>query len=245
MVGENTPGYGYFLDEQDKAAGKDVPPLEPMAQAMKRLRREKRWKEFCKLRADYKRKHHLEAEEAFYKALSFFPPLLLPQPDKPEVLSNRQVTEQERTWKKKHEEQIERKVRKKLDKAEKERKATEEGVAAQKAAAELEALAERSSDSSFAADFEWAYENIGNSSVKASDAPSGGAWFMLEYGREARAKFVDMALRYFSKAGKEADETRIFADDHRKKLAVCDKLLAFQGGVAPRPAWERRPDPLS
>ena len=120
MVGENTPGYGYFLDEQDKAAGKDVPPLETMAQAMKRLRREKRWKEFCKLRADYKRKHHLEAEEAFYKALSFFPPLLLPQPDKPEVLSNRQVTEQERTWKKKHEEQLERKVRKKLDKAEKE-----------------------------------------------------------------------------------------------------------------------------
>ena len=55
MVGENTPGYGYFLDEQDKAAGKDVPPLETMAQAMKRLRREKRWKEFCKLRADYKR----------------------------------------------------------------------------------------------------------------------------------------------------------------------------------------------
>ena len=84
-----------------------------MAQAMKRLRREKRWKEFCKLRADYKRKHHLEAEEAFYKALSFFPPLLLPQPDKPEVLSNRQVTEQERTWKKKHEEQIKKAQKKK------------------------------------------------------------------------------------------------------------------------------------
>ena len=229
MVGENTPGYGYFLDEQDKAAGKDVPPLETMAQAMKRLRREKRWKEFCKLRADYKRKHHLEAEEAFYKALSFFPPLLLPQPDKPEVLSNRQVTEQERTWKKKHEEQLERKVRKKLDKVEDERRATEEGVAAQKAAAELEALAERSSESSFAADFEWAYENIGNSSVKAADAPSGGAWFM--------------APRYFSRAGKEADETKVFADDHRKKLAVCDKLLTFQGGVAPRPAWEGRHGP--
>ena len=235
MVDESHPAFGYHLDEQDKVAGEDVPPLETMAQAMKRLRREKRWPEFCKLHSDYKNKHHLESEESFYKALAFFPPILMPQPEKPEVVSARQSTAQERDWKKKHSDQLNRKAQKTVEKMEKDRLETEQSVATQRAEAELEALAKRSADSTFAEDFEWAYRNIGNSSVKATDAPSGGAWFMLEYGREARAKFMEMALRFFSKAGKEADSEKVFQDDLTERLAGCDKLLQFQGGRTDSP----------
>jgi hypothetical protein len=235
---------GYREDVKSKVAGEDVPPLESMADAMKRLRTEKRWKEFCSLRSDYKNKEGLSAEESFYRALGYFPPILQPQPELPEVLSKTASTQQERDWKKKHEAQLQAKLEKKLAKVEKERQAQSESHAAVRAEQELEALAVRSKEATFAGDFEWAYQNIGNSSVEAKDAPSGGAWFMLEYGREARAKFMEMALRFFSRAGREATEDRVIIDDHREKLAVCDKLLQFQGGEAPRPAWERGRDSL-
>ena len=236
---------GYGEDVKDKLAGEDVRPLESMSDAMKRLRSEKRWKEFCSLRSDYKNKEKFSSEESFYKALGYFPPILQPQPELPEVLSKSAASQQERDWKKKHESQLKAKVEKSLAKVEKERKEQSESHAAVRAERELEALAARSKEATFSGDFEWAYQNIGNSSVEAKDAPSGGAWFMLEYGREARAKFMEMALRFFSRAGREATEDRVIIDDHREKLAVCDKLLQFQGGAAPRPSWERGRDSIS
>jgi len=227
---------------KDKVSGEEVPYLEAKKDAMKRLRQEKRWPDFCKLRSEYKKKQHLDDDEAFYKALSYFPPLLDPQPEIPEVLSKKGKTKQEREWKQKHGEQLEKKMERKMAKLEKEREAERESYAARKAEQELEALARRSEEATFAGDFEWAYRNIGNKGVKAKDAPSGGAWFMLEYGREARAKFMEMALRFFSKSGKEAETEKVIRDDGREKLAIVDKLLQFQGGETPRPAWERGRD---
>jgi hypothetical protein len=91
---------------------------------------------------------------------------------------------------------------------------------------ELEELADtREGGSDFATDFEWAYRNITNAKVTPTDAPSGGAWFLLTYGRNAKAKFCELALRFFTKTGRENNEEKRIEDDRRERLAVIDRLL--------------------
>lgn len=51
-------------------------------------------------------------------------------------------------------------------------------------------------DMDVSGDIAWAYEHLGDEKVRADQSPSAGAWSMLQYGRQARHKFIDLVSRY-------------------------------------------------
>ena len=79
----------------------------------------------------------------------------------------------------------------------------------------LESLGKRSN---FKQDFMWAYAHIGNDNVQETDAPNTSAWFLREFGRHARVKFLEMALRVFAKKDEKTDKKRAFKDDGRTQF---------------------------
>lgn len=102
---------------------------------------------------------------------------------------------------------------------------------------DVDLLAKRSGSSNFDADFAWAYQNIGNEKVKAKDAPTQAAYFIWEYGREARKAFLDVALKYFTQKNKPDAEKKRFEDDQRRQMSIlakfddCDKCPHCGGGL--------------
>jgi hypothetical protein len=53
----------------------------------------------------------------------------------------------------------------------------------------------------------WAYENLANRRIKASDAPSCGAWALLEWARQYRNRFFEQLLpKAMLNKPSEADE---------------------------------------
>ena len=205
-------------------------PTESKAQAWRRLEAEGRWKEFREKCKEFK-KQSKNRDEAFFLALPFFPPLGEEIPAEEGVFSGSRF---ERDADDEEEED-----------GDEEDAEGEEGVelAGEPMASsdpvleresgvvdrdldELEELVNtREGDSDFSTDFEWAYRNITNANVTPSAAPSGGAWFLLTYGRNAKAKFCELALRFFTKTGKETSEEKKIEDDKRERLAVIERLL--------------------
>jgi hypothetical protein len=62
---------------------------------------------------------------------------------------------------------------------------------------DIDALLDRIGDgqpSDLVRDTLWAYENLANRRIKASDAPSCGAWALLEWARQYRNRFFEQVL---------------------------------------------------
>lgn len=80
-------------------------------------------------------------------------------------------------------------------------------------------------------DVAWAYNHLG-ADVKPSDAPSGSAWFLREYGRseKTRDKFVQMAHKTLSK--KATTDGEKLRDDRARQFELLSALSReFAGSV--------------
>ena len=76
-----------------------------------------------------------------------------------------------------------------------------------------------------ARDVEWAYEHLRDQKIRADKAPSGGAWSMLQYAREARHKFLELVAKYDAqKQKKEEDESDTFKADADQQIKAIEKL---------------------
>jgi hypothetical protein len=84
----------------------------------------------------------------------------------------------------------------------------------------------------FTRDVRWAYGSLGSETVSASDAPSGAAWHLLQYGKTARSEFIKFAMAFFTKEDKKkADDESLF-DDHKKQMKFIDQLRDEMVGVS-------------
>tara|TARA_R110000824_G_scaffold6238_1_gene28873 strand:+ start:1032 stop:1691 length:660 start_codon:yes stop_codon:yes gene_type:complete len=210
-------------------------PTESKAQAWRRLESEGRWKDFREKCKEFK-KQSKTRDEAFFMALPFFPPLGETPAQEEGVFEGTHFMSQDDDDDDDDDDDEEGES----EDAEGEEvvETTGEPMAScdpvldrdpevvDRDLDELEELVgTREGGSDFATDFEWAYRNITNAKVTPTDAPSGGAWFLLTYGRNAKAKFCELALRFFTKTGRENNEEKRIEDDRRERLAVIDRLL--------------------
>ena len=76
-----------------------------------------------------------------------------------------------------------------------------------------------------ARDVAWAYEYLNDQKIRADQAPSGGAWSMLEYGRSARHKFLELVTKYDHSAKDDDDEAQAFLDDAADHTKAIEKLM--------------------
>ena len=62
---------------------------------------------------------------------------------------------------------------------------------------ELDELADASDDTELdlAADIQWVYRHLGDRKARPADAPSSGAWHLLQWARANKAKFFDRAMK--------------------------------------------------
>ena len=98
--------------------------------------------------------------------------------------------------------------------------------------ASFQILAAKESSLDFFRDLEWAYNGLGNKALKPEDAPSGSAWYMLEYGRSARAEFMKQVMGYFLKKEKEKEDQQALKDDHRKQMRFIETLSEEVKGIS-------------
>ena len=105
---------------------------------------------------------------------------------------------------------------------------------------QLQELAGRLGDDSpvdFERDFEWAYQ-YQSLDMQPAAAPSLSAWTMYCYARSSKAKFAEMAVKYYSdKKKRETAVSQARDDDMRKQFGFIDLLLSE---CAPAAARARR-----
>ena len=70
-------------------------------------------------------------------------------------------------------------------------------------------------------DMQWVYEHL-DLNVTATDAPSGGAWSMLENARLERQKFFDRAFRIFQKM----EDNEVFEAEIKAHTRLQDNEIA-------------------
>jgi hypothetical protein len=206
-------------------------PTESKAQAWRRLESEGRWKEFREKCKEFK-KESKTRDEAFFMALPFFPPMgETPKQEEGLFEGTRFMSQDDEDDEHEEGESEDAEGEEVVETAGEPTASCDpvldrESEVVDRDLDELEELADtREGGSDFATDFEWAYRNITNAKVTPTDAPSGGAWFLLTYGRNAKAKFCELALRFFTKTGRENNEEKRIEDDRRERLAVIDRLL--------------------
>lgn len=206
-------------------------PTESKAQAWRRLESEGRWKEFREKCKEFK-KESKTRDEAFFMALPFFPPMgETPKQEEGLFEGTRFMSQDDEDDEDEEGESEDAEGEEVVETAGEPTASCDpvldrESEVVDRDLDELEELADtREGGSDFATDFEWAYRNITNAKVTPTDAPSGGAWFLLTYGRNAKAKFCELALRFFTKTGRENNEEKRIEDDRRERLAVIDRLL--------------------
>lgn len=81
------------------------------------------------------------------------------------------------------------------------------------------------SSTNFQADLDWAYCNICNLKVTASDAPCGPAWFLLDYARSFPSDFLKKYIEFEHKKRKETDHKQAIEIDRKKQQGYIDLLL--------------------
>lgn len=100
----------------------------------------------------------------------------------------------------------------------------------QQGASETEMLTQISDrPADFGPDIEWAYNNLGNVKITPLDAPSGTAWHILQYGREARAAFLKFCMDYFMKQKAKDAEDQERRDDERRQMGFLEALKSVRG----------------
>lgn len=79
------------------------------------------------------------------------------------------------------------------------------------------------------ADLLWAWQNIHNRCV-ATDAPSGSAWYLLQWGRseKTRDKFVALAMKTFNQTAEGHDRLR---DDRARQFELLKNLRIEFGDI--------------
>ncbi len=97
-----------------------------------------------------------------------------------------------------------------------------------------------------ARDVEWAYEHLRDQQARADKAPSGGAWSMLQYAREARHKFLELVSKYDAQKQKkqddDADTFQADAADHTKAIRKLRKITERVHADEIRDAIRQCPD---
>jgi len=91
---------------------------------------------------------------------------------------------------------------------------------------DIDALLDRIGDgrpSDLVQDTLWVYENLANRRIKASDAPSCGAWALLEWARQYRNRFFEQVLpkAMLSKPPEDEKNER----EEKKSIAELQKML--------------------
>lgn len=90
---------------------------------------------------------------------------------------------------------------------------------------ELKELERRAKSVSFAADCDWAWQNLGNRGVRQKDAPNDSAWWLLKYGREEKKAFTELMLRLEGSKNKTVQEKKKLEDDRRRNMEVFAKFV--------------------
>ena len=86
-------------------------------------------------------------------------------------------------------------------------------------------------DMDVAGDIAWAYEHLGDEKVRADQSPSAGAWSMLQYGRQARHKFLELVTKYDQSAKGDDDEDKELRADADAHINAIQKLLSITEAV--------------
>lgn len=90
---------------------------------------------------------------------------------------------------------------------------------------QLQALAEQGVEMDFDRDWEWAYHNHSLISVMPRDAPSPGAWKVLEYARNQPVKFMEKTLGWAEKRRKDDSASAKFQDeDQRSQFKMIERM---------------------
>ena len=87
--------------------------------------------------------------------------------------------------------------------------------------------------SSVRSDFEWVYENQAVEDVQPENAPSSGAWGLLQFSRMEPRAFYTEWLRMASRREDECVEERRFVDDANRKTEEIAEMLRQLTTVTP------------
>ena len=87
--------------------------------------------------------------------------------------------------------------------------------------------------SSVRSDFEWVYENQAVEDVRPENAPSSGAWGLLQFSRMEPRAFYTEWLRMASRREDECVEERRFVDDANRKTEEIAEMLRQLTTVTP------------
>ncbi len=83
--------------------------------------------------------------------------------------------------------------------------------------------------SSVRSDFEWVYENQAVEDVRPENAPSSGAWGLLQFSRMEPRAFYTEWLRMIGRQEDEfAEERRFVEDANRKTEEIAEMLRSFR-----------------
>lgn len=74
----------------------------------------------------------------------------------------------------------------------------------------------------------WVYEHLDDEDIKMRDAPSKGAWSMLQEARKDKSTFFNRYWTVFSKDTRDADERANQMDDGRHAIALIGELKAIR-----------------
>ena len=87
--------------------------------------------------------------------------------------------------------------------------------------------------SSVLSDFEWVYENQAVEDVQPENAPSSGAWGLLQFSRMEPRAFYTEWMRMASRREDEFAEERRFVDDANRSTEEIAEMLRQLTTVAP------------
>ena len=79
--------------------------------------------------------------------------------------------------------------------------------------------------SSVRSDFEWVYENQAVEDVQPENAPSSGAWGLLQFSRMEPRAFYTEWMRMASRREDESAEERRFVDDANRSTEEIAEML--------------------
>ena len=79
--------------------------------------------------------------------------------------------------------------------------------------------------SNLRSDYQWVYENVSVGGLSASDAPSAGAWGLLQFARDDPRSFYTEWMRMVSRSEDVDKQLEAFKDDARSTVADIRAML--------------------
>ena len=88
--------------------------------------------------------------------------------------------------------------------------------------------------SNLRSDYQWVYENVAVGGISASDAPSAGAWGLLQFARDDPRSFYTEWMRMVSRSEDVDKQMEAFKDDARSTVADIRAMLdEFRSATVP------------